>query len=272
MCGAFWAPVFDGLHARGHSLFVPDLPGWGRSSRGGGVGGVECAVNAVRRIVEEFELRDVVVVGHSMGGYVAMLYAQRFDTAGVVLLAPAGVERSIPVRRALYFGLPPQRVVRRAGLMGWAMFWWWCPRGDRWRQGGMGRLAWEGGGVGEGAEVEVGKMVGVGWKGGWFRKPLLEEIGRKEVRGMLLVGETDESVGVESVRNLWRKTKELGWDVGWQVVDGADHCLMLDKPEVVVDVVAHVAQSPAPAPARKKCELERQLRGPREKQSGIGEE
>ena len=66
------------LSFRGHggSAGAEDLDRWG----------IDDYVSDVATVAADFD-RPPILVGHSMGGFVAMRYAERFDTAGLVLLA-----------------------------------------------------------------------------------------------------------------------------------------------------------------------------------------
>lgn len=76
-CGTFdnLAPL---LKNRGHSLFCIDLPGHGLSSHlppGQKYYLWWDGVHFLRRIVKYFQWEDIVVLGHSLGGGIAFLYA-----------------------------------------------------------------------------------------------------------------------------------------------------------------------------------------------------
>jgi pimeloyl-ACP methyl ester carboxylesterase len=55
-------------------LIVPDLPGSGRSVANGDFS-MEALADAVQAILEGEEIPEAVIIGHSMGGYVALSYA-----------------------------------------------------------------------------------------------------------------------------------------------------------------------------------------------------
>ena len=88
-----YAHVADALAARGSTVVGPDHVGHGRSA------GEQALVESFEPIVEDLrgvvqaERRGmpVVMVGHSMGGLIAVRYAQRYreDLSGLVLSGPA---------------------------------------------------------------------------------------------------------------------------------------------------------------------------------------
>lgn len=84
--GRMWQPQLDGLSAYGR-LLAPDFPGFGRSPVAGGVPSLEEYATAVVALLDRLQVRDVVVVGLSMGGYVGfrMVEALGSRLAGLVL-------------------------------------------------------------------------------------------------------------------------------------------------------------------------------------------
>ncbi|MFN7390500.1 alpha/beta fold hydrolase [Brevundimonas sp.] len=78
--------------SRTHRVIIIDRPGSGHSARPGGTSAsVQSQADVVHRVVVELGLQRPVIVGHSLGGSVALAYAARHpdDLAHLVLLAPA---------------------------------------------------------------------------------------------------------------------------------------------------------------------------------------
>ncbi|MEM6395032.1 MAG: alpha/beta hydrolase [Bacteroidota bacterium] len=71
-----------------------DLPGYGKSSTGDYPFTMTYFADAVKRFAEHLELENIILVGHSMGGQVAMHTAlkEEMEIARLVLVAPAGIE------------------------------------------------------------------------------------------------------------------------------------------------------------------------------------
>ena len=84
------------LSERGHRCVAIDLRGHGASALDGDLGKVSIHDYAddVERVARL--LGDPVVIGHSMGGLLAQLVAERSVTKGIVLMSPAP-PRGIPV-------------------------------------------------------------------------------------------------------------------------------------------------------------------------------
>jgi len=70
-----WLPLAEQLTAHFH-VVIPDLPGWGESSRNPGASyGVPAQAQRLQAFVEALQLQRFVLVGHSMGGAIAGVYA-----------------------------------------------------------------------------------------------------------------------------------------------------------------------------------------------------
>lgn len=81
--------------AREHRVVAIDLPGHGKSSKQAFSYSMEFFAEVLRGVVKELALERVVLVGHSMGGQIAMTYALQYpgEVEALVLASPAGFER-----------------------------------------------------------------------------------------------------------------------------------------------------------------------------------
>lgn len=88
-----WRHNIDALAAK-YRVVAIDLPGYGKSSKGNYAYSMEFFAQAVRGVVRELGLGHVTLVGHSMGGQIAMTYALEYpeDVDALVLTSPAGLE------------------------------------------------------------------------------------------------------------------------------------------------------------------------------------
>lgn len=95
---------FAGRVTKRYRVIAPDLPGWGESTR------IDTASYAYPRQVERLHqflnvlgLRQVHLVGHSMGGFIASAYAGRYPEEVITLglIAPHGVAEPQPSELAL---------------------------------------------------------------------------------------------------------------------------------------------------------------------------
>ena len=96
LTGAQWAP-YAGLLADVADVVAPDLPAHGRraAERFTLAAAVAAVVEAVERARAERPRQPVVLAGHSLGGYVAMAYAERCaaSLAGLALMGCAAEPR-----------------------------------------------------------------------------------------------------------------------------------------------------------------------------------
>jgi lipase len=103
----------------GIRVVAPDLPGRGGSEQTPAKPGLPGHAQAVLRVADELALRDVVVVGHSMGAFLAPLVAAKLgDRARRVVLLDGGIppDRSPLLGRAVIratFWLAARRLDRR---------------------------------------------------------------------------------------------------------------------------------------------------------------
>ena len=97
-----WRHWLPGLSARGRALLV-DLKGFGSAPKPDDdrYSPVDFA-DAVVALIRELELRDLIVVGHSLGGGVSLLASDALTRGGedrlrrLVLVAPAAYRQSLP--------------------------------------------------------------------------------------------------------------------------------------------------------------------------------
>jgi pimeloyl-ACP methyl ester carboxylesterase len=84
--GTLWRNVWDHL-AASYTLVIPDLPGSGNSKLEGSAS-IEQMAEALKMILDEENIDKAVVIGHSMGGYAALAFADIFPqyVAGLTLV------------------------------------------------------------------------------------------------------------------------------------------------------------------------------------------
>ena len=89
---ATWAPVFEEL-ARDYTVIAPDLLGHGYSDKPRGDYSVGGYANGMRDLLTVLGIDKVTVVGHSLGGGIAMQFAYQFPerTERMILVAPGGL-------------------------------------------------------------------------------------------------------------------------------------------------------------------------------------
>lgn len=97
-----WGPLLDDL-ARDHTVLAPDLLGHGGSDKPRGDYSVAAYANGMRDLLGILDIDRATLVGHSLGGGVAMQFAYQYPerTERIVLVGAGGVSRSVsPALRA----------------------------------------------------------------------------------------------------------------------------------------------------------------------------
>ena len=91
--GSQWLPVIEEL-TRDYHCFAPDLLGFGESEKPKVHYSIEWQVECLAAYLEALNLRQVYLIGHSLGGWIAASYALKYldQVRGLVLIAPEGVE------------------------------------------------------------------------------------------------------------------------------------------------------------------------------------
>lgn len=88
-----WLPLLEQLGDT-HHCFAPDLLGFGDSEHPKVSYSIELETECLAELVEALHLRDVYLVGHSLGGWIAASYGLKYldRVKGLILIAPEGVE------------------------------------------------------------------------------------------------------------------------------------------------------------------------------------
>lgn len=88
----FWSSTIAELHS--HRCIAIDLPGHGESHSVATNGSMTSYVAAVRGVMEKLNLTEITLVGHSMGGQIAMILALQMPSviSKLVLVCAAGIE------------------------------------------------------------------------------------------------------------------------------------------------------------------------------------
>lgn len=94
---------FDAFHdtlSGAYKVFALDFPGFGSSTEPESVWGVEEYTGMLESFVRDNEIDKPVLMGHSFGGRVAILYSSRNEVSSVVLVDSAGIK---PRRSMKYY-------------------------------------------------------------------------------------------------------------------------------------------------------------------------
>lgn len=89
---AMMKPIANPL-AKKHQILILDLPGFGSSEEPKTAITVYEYVDIINKLINELKLTNITLVGHSFGGKLALLYASKYKTKKLVVLAsPFDVE------------------------------------------------------------------------------------------------------------------------------------------------------------------------------------
>lgn len=69
------------------NTFILDLPGFGKSAEPSHSWMIDDYVELIKEIVEEFNLKKIVLIGHSFGGRVSLLYSSKYKVEKLICLA-----------------------------------------------------------------------------------------------------------------------------------------------------------------------------------------
>lgn len=85
---SIWQPIIPLMKDEAH-LIMPDLRGHGRSPVPDGVYSMYCMAEDVLALLDRLRIKKVILAGHSMGGYVALHFAQAYPErlSALVLVA-----------------------------------------------------------------------------------------------------------------------------------------------------------------------------------------
>jgi pimeloyl-ACP methyl ester carboxylesterase len=74
--GTIWDSLFPFL--QNYQCIVPDLPGSGKSQMRKGSWSIESFAETIRSILTHEEIKSIILIGHSMGGYISLAFAEKY--------------------------------------------------------------------------------------------------------------------------------------------------------------------------------------------------
>lgn len=79
-------PISDKFN-KDYNILIIDLPGFGKSSEPDYSWDVSDYVDCVKKIVDDLELNKIILIGHSFGGKVSLIYASKYEVYKLICLA-----------------------------------------------------------------------------------------------------------------------------------------------------------------------------------------
>jgi len=204
---AHWEAVIDRI-AEIADFYVLDLPGWGRSPMPDVLGHATSPARIVELQAEMLvgwlaanNLRRIVLVGHSFGGFHAVQFARRYPkiVEQVILVAPAGLAPVTPegslLWGTLYKFAPPQFIARTTGRLGFWVFktlYLTFTVEDRRFPDFYYQLAAQTAATGCG-DVVAGRFLRFNWRGGlWWSYPCLSDVMALDMPVSVIWGQRDD--------------------------------------------------------------------------------
>lgn len=99
-CQASTLASIEKVAAETHTIYNIDFPGFGSSDEPSDVWGVENYAGMLRQFVEKLNIKNPVLLGHSFGGRVGIVYASQYPIDKLILVDAAGVK---PKRSLKYY-------------------------------------------------------------------------------------------------------------------------------------------------------------------------
>lgn len=88
----------EAVASRNHTVYNVDFPGFGNTPEPPEVWGVEQYTRMIECMVQKLGLNRPVLLGHSFGGRVGLLYASRNEVSKLILVDAAGVKPRRPLK------------------------------------------------------------------------------------------------------------------------------------------------------------------------------
>lgn len=248
-----WTPVARRLAGAGSRVIVYDQRGHGQSDVGRSGYTIDALADDLRDVLEELDLRDVTLAGHSMGGMAAQaLIIRHPDLVGtrlrsLVLVATACADVGVTGRRG-------ELAVRLFGHPGFA----WAAgnpvigpllvRGTVGRHPVLSHLkAMAAMLASTPAATRTGFLTAMG------TMDLTEDIGAIDLPVTVVVGSRDQLTPADGARRM----AELIPGARLQVVPDAGHMLTYEVPDLLAELIVDSASASAPAVPASEAEAAR---------------
>ncbi len=93
-----WRDQVDTLSAAGYHVWAIDFTGFGKSCKNAENYSLELYENQVKNFMQQHRIPSAHIVGHSMGGFIALTFTQKYPSCvrSLFLLAPAAYPLKLP--------------------------------------------------------------------------------------------------------------------------------------------------------------------------------
>ena len=236
---SFWQYLIPYLASSAHIIAV-DLPGYGLSSKEDVSGSMQDFAEILIAFMDTLKLKRVVLVGHSMGGQIAMTLALDHPerVKRLVLLAPAGIETFTPQEaqqiKAIFTPeaiahATPEMIARNVAL-NFANY-----EPDRFGWIVEQRLA-----LAQCPDFSAYARANARSVQGMLDEPVADRLSRLSLPTRVLWGDSDHLIPHPFFHPAWdrqEKTRELLPHAALRIIQGAGHLLYVEKPEEVAQAM-----------------------------------
>ncbi len=236
-----WKKNIGGLKANYRSVAI-DLPGYGKSSRSKTDYSLSEYAEILKTLIEKLELKNVTLVGHSMGGQIAMHSVLKYPEAykSLILIAPAGIEtftdQEATIMKASY---TPAMVINTSDdqiLTNYKLNFYSFP--DDAQMMVEDRIAMKSAeDFPDYAATVVNNIHAM------LEEPVIEEIGNIEIPVLMIFGKNDMLIPnkyfhpSESIDGLIKTSKEKFKDIEVRTINEAGHFVNFEQAEKVNDEI-----------------------------------
>lgn len=232
-----WKKNIAGLKSDFRAIAI-DLPGYGKSSRGKTDYSLAEYAGILNDLAKKMDLKNVTLVGHSMGGQIAMHSVLKYPETykKLILIAPAGIETFTAQEAALMKDSYTPAMVMAASdeqvLANYKMNFYSFPEDAQ----GMvdDRIAMKSAQDFPGyAETVVNNIRAM------LEEPVIDEIGEIEVPVLMIFGKNDMLIPnkyfhpSESIASLIETSEEKFNNIKVKTIDKAGHFVNFEKAEKV---------------------------------------
>lgn len=87
------------------SVYAPDLPGFGKSDNPPEAWGVSEYTELIKKFMNELGLKDLILIGHSFGGRIAIKFAEKYPQIlkALVLTGAAGIKHPPTLKQKIFY-------------------------------------------------------------------------------------------------------------------------------------------------------------------------
>ena len=234
-CAGTWEDTIEALHDAGYRVIAPDQVGFCKSTKPEHYqfSFHQLAANT-QALLEDLNVDEVTVMGHSMGGMLATRFALMYpeQTEQLVMVNPIGLEDwkalGVPYQ-SIDEGYQAELEKTAEGIRAYQESTYyvdtWEPEYDRWVEMLAGMYAGEDGELVAWNQALTSDMV--------FTQPVVHEFGQLQMPTLLLIGEKDNTaIGKAQAPEDVQKT--LGrYDVlGEQAAEAIPQAMLIEFPEL----------------------------------------